>query len=169
MKKKYCDEYRYSRKKFDEHFIRKKQNFHDYVCANFWKLSQLEDVLSDFYLYWIEKEKFLNEDSFKDSYLLASLRNYCINRLKKHRNEISYLELNEANFVQDINDSNEHLISKAIKLIDKLPERCRKILIVSKANSMTFCETGKELNISINTVKSQMKIAKRKLKEQLSE
>ena len=50
------------------------------------------------------------------------------------------------------------------KVIDALPEGCRKIFVMSVIEGMSYTDTAKELGVSVNTVKSQVKIAYKKLK-----
>jgi RNA polymerase sigma-70 factor (ECF subfamily) len=60
----------------------------------------------------------------------------------------------------------EELITKAI---DALPEKCREIFIKSKLEGKKQKEIAEELNISINTIETQMGIAYKKLKSELKD
>ena len=58
----------------------------------------------------------------------------------------------------------EQILSKAI---DALPEKCREIFIKNKIEGKKQKEIAMELNISVNTVETQMGIAYKKLKTEL--
>ena len=60
----------------------------------------------------------------------------------------------------------EKLISRAL---DALPEKCRAIFIMSKIEGKKHNEIAQELNISINTVGSQIGIAYKKLRTELKD
>ena len=63
-------------------------------------------------------------------------------------------------------ESIEQILSKAI---DALPEKCREIFIKNKIEGKKQKEIAAELNISINTVETQMGIAYKKLKTELKD
>ena len=59
-------------------------------------------------------------------------------------------------------------IRKAIDVsINKLPERCRQIFVMSKIEEKSNQEIANELGISIKTVETQMRIALAKLRKDL--
>ena len=60
----------------------------------------------------------------------------------------------------------EQVLSKAI---DSLPEKCREIFIKNKIEGKKQKDIAAELNISVNTVESQMGIAYKKLKSELKD
>lgn len=61
----------------------------------------------------------------------------------------------------------EDTISEIYKAIDALPPQCREIFFRSKIEGKKHAEIAQELNISINTIESQMSIAYRKLRKSL--
>lgn len=63
-------------------------------------------------------------------------------------------------------ESIEQILSKAI---DALPKKCREIFIKNKIEGKKQKEIAAELNISINTVETQMGIAYKKLKTELKD
>lgn len=72
-------------------------------------------------------------------------------------------ELDEGIFEKD---DVEQLLSK---VIDSLPERCREIFLKSKIEGKKQKEIAEEMNISINTVETQMGIAYKKLRNELKD
>ena len=54
------------------------------------------------------------------------------------------------------------------RTISRLPDECRKIFLMACLDDMKYREIADVLNISINTVKTQMKIALRFLRENLT-
>ena len=51
------------------------------------------------------------------------------------------------------------MIEKVHKAIEKLPEKCRYIYLMKRYDDLKYHEIAEILNISINTVKTQMKRA----------
>ena len=54
------------------------------------------------------------------------------------------------------------------RMINRLPDECRKIFLMDSLDDMKYQEIASTLRISINTVKTQMKIALRFLREHLN-
>jgi RNA polymerase sigma-70 factor (ECF subfamily) len=52
-----------------------------------------------------------------------------------------------------------------INCINELPEACREIFLMSRDKEMKYTDISKKLDISVNTVKSQLKIALSRLRE----
>jgi RNA polymerase sigma-70 factor (ECF subfamily) len=53
--------------------------------------------------------------------------------------------------------------------INNLPDACRQIFILSRNENMKYNEIADKLGISVNTVKTQMKIALVRLRETLKD
>lgn len=60
----------------------------------------------------------------------------------------------------------EEILNNAI---NRLPERCREIFIMSRLQNLRYKEIAEKLNVSPNTVENQIVIALRKLKEDLKD
>ncbi len=54
------------------------------------------------------------------------------------------------------------------KAIDLLPEKCRQIFMMNKFDNLTYNEIAEIQNISINTVKTQLKRAIKSLSKNLA-
>ena len=74
------------------------------------------------------------------------------------------LEAFDEGFFSD--DDIEEIINKAV---ESLPEKCREIFIKSKIEGKKQKEIAKELNLSINTIETQMEIAYKKLRIELKD
>lgn len=136
----------------------------------------VQDVFADIW----EKRDLLSFHINLIAYLFMSIKNRCIDHLRsKIRNEEVTNDLQEefqmaarlkydALEAFDKNLFSEKDIEKVItNAIDNLPEKCREIFIKSKIEGKKHKEIAAELNVSINTIESQMSIAYRKLKQEL--
>ena len=64
--------------------------------------------------------------------------------------------------------SNES-VEEVENAINALPDQCREIFTMSRFDELTYEEIASQLNISINTVRTQISRALHKLREQLKE
>ena len=120
---------------------------------------------------WIERNKRQIETSLK-SYLYIMVKNHSLNYLKQEK-RMDYLEKR-----QDIQENfnippDEKLLEKELhtavhQAINKLPSQCRQIYLMKRYDDLKYTEIAEILNISINTVKTQMKRALKSLLKHLS-
>lgn len=60
-------------------------------------------------------------------------------------------------------------ISDAVNnAVNSLPEKCREIFLMNRTDGLTYSEIAEVLNVSINTVKTQMGRALKSIRKNLS-
>ena len=159
------------------YYYRMKRFAQEYVVLE----EDAENILQDVFLdFWEKRAEYLSYDN-PLAYLFTSIKNRCIDCLRRrmleqeavrHLKEAHLLTLQmnlnslEALKPDLINEDLEGMVTRAIQA---LPEKCREIFVKSKIEGMKQKAIADELNISINTVETQMKIAYKKLKEHLKE
>jgi RNA polymerase sigma-70 factor (ECF subfamily) len=105
------------------------------------------------------------------SFLYLTARNACFNYLKKLRR----ITEKQQQFIATYNDKEElandqiegELLHAVYKAIEKLPSESRKVIELMYLRGMKYKEIAEQLQISIETVKSQRKYALDKLRENL--
>lgn len=124
-----------------------------------------EDLVEECFLKaWRAIDSGVEIENFK-SYIYLLVRNECVSFLRR-KNET--VEIDEIPDVSDeIIDTSER-DARIWKAIDKLPEKCREIFLMSKRDGLTNEEIAEEMNISVKTVKNQMTKAYSRLREELS-
>ena len=137
-------------------------------------LELAKDIVQDVFVkIWEEKITFKNENNVK-AYLYTAVKNRSLDYLKSKRykatDKLSVLDIQKLEsepFFQ-----REVVVIEASKVIQQaietLPKRCTEILLLS-IQEYSNQDIATELNISINTVKAQKKIAYKKLKPILKE
>ena len=121
------------------------------------------------FTFWEKRKDFTHINALK-SFLYTSVRNKCLNHLKhqsvrkKHEAALVYELESDHSFSNHVVE--EETIAALLAEIKMLPESAQEIMILA-LNGMKNQEIADELNISINTVKTQKKIAYSKLKQKL--
>lgn len=122
-----------------------------------------EDIVQEVFIrIWERKLKISNQISL-DSYLYVAVRNSCISFNRKEKVTVGLervMHQAEENQVYDWNG--------IWKAINSLPLQCREVLVLVVFESMKYSEAAEKLGISVNTVKTQMKISYRELRKKLS-
>ncbi|MOA26710.1 RNA polymerase sigma factor [compost metagenome] len=123
---------------------------------------------------WNKRDQIQLKSSF-EAYAVRSVKNICITHIKRQRDLIIYQggELPEIAFDPDgtINDERlkAKIYSKLTEALNKLPAERKKLFLMSNVQGLTYAEIAERNNISVNTVKTQIKKAYATLRSQLSE
>lgn len=126
-----------------------------------------ESIMQDVYLKLWSTRRFIQPDRNFETYLFAIARNLVIDVMRKRLHKQKYLE----NLCRQLNEGQKNsldtktiveyseLEKKIIDLIDQLPEKRRAIFKLNRLEGLTYKEIAEKLNISENTVDSQMRKA----------
>lgn len=138
-----------------------------------------EEIIDDlFYHIWEIRKELEIRDDFK-SYLLRSTYNRCISHLRKLKKEqkiIRDLAINAGEEILQIHTVttplhllvSDELMTELNRTVEALPEQCKKIFLLKREEDLSYDEIAKRLKISKNTVKTQIKIALKKIREELN-
>ena len=131
-----------------------------------------ENIVQDVFVkLWTNRENCLITSSLK-SYLYAATRNTALNFLSREKKQLSTEDLMSDR--QDTTANPEEriieneMIDGVHKAIEKLPEKCRSIYLMKRYDDLKYHEIAEILDISINTVKTQMKRALKSLLKNLA-
>lgn len=130
-----------------------------------------QDIVSDcFVRIWERKDKIQIKTSI-EKYVLLSVRNSIYSYLRSPRSRKIDIELIlrrlENTPIEEYDIEKEETIQRVYKLIEELPEQRRRILEMATFKGMSYKDIAKKLNISVNTVKTQLSRAYRFLREKL--
>lgn len=129
--------------------------------------SLVQQVFMDF---WTNRENVVISTSVK-SYLYKTVRNRCIDVIRKEKDTILFSEsienINQIPF-RDLVEEAE-LNDRINASINQLPEKCREIFLLCRFEGLKYSEIAVRLGISVKTVEMQMGIALKRLREYLSD
>lgn len=156
-------------------------NYYNYLCFvafGFVKEKYIaEEIVSDVFFTLWKKRDTIQINTSISAYLIRSVKNRCINYRQQCKSEQRF---NQA-ITEKMNQYSSYdeypirgllineLSALIFKSIDNLPEQCRQTFLLSRDKNMKYEEIAQQLNISINTVKTQMKIALSKLRVSLKD
>ena len=137
-------------------------------------LEASEEIVQSFFVKFWEKRENLNGVHAKRSYFFTSIKNACLNQLKHIEIREEYKAYNKREMdaqefgIDDELEASE-LSEKIRESIDRMPEKRRKIFIMSRYDGLKYKEIADQLKISIKTVENQMGSAIKHLKMELSD
>lgn len=134
------------------------------------------DLVQETFCRFYENREKLNVSISLKSYLYKAVYNNCLDQIKHLKVEKNYMNEKIQDFYfskviqkpeAELALQNEELSKAVWEAIDKLPERCREIFVLSKIKGYTNKQIAEQLNISIKTVEAQMSTAFAKLRKEL--
>lgn len=152
---------------FNLFFRENMERLYLYAVAFVKEKAVAEDIVQEVFIYlWTNRSKITYTGSLY-AYLLLAVRNACIN-YKAHREvEEKYRKSVAVADESGISETEwEELRQKVMAAIGSLPPKCREIFILGAVEGLKYQEIADQLGISVNTVKTQMKYAYRKVKAQ---
>ncbi|MDR1937582.1 MAG: RNA polymerase sigma-70 factor [Tannerellaceae bacterium] len=152
---------------YSESMIRNSREAEDIVCNIFARL-------------WENREE-LNIKTSLEAYLVSTIHHHSINYLKHIRIEDKYweeaqyrLKHSDMLFPEDSSNPLTVVITNEVnesieKSIASLPPQCREVFLLNKYDGLSYNEIAQKLDISINTVRTQITRAMRKMRDSLSQ
>jgi RNA polymerase sigma-70 factor, ECF subfamily len=136
--------------------------------------SDAEEIVSDVFVrLWNLRERIEITISVK-TYLIKAVRNASLNYIEQNvKRQKSTESLSSADLKVLAWDSDYplgHLYEEELQdilanCINDLPQSCREIFLLSRDKDMKYTDISNNLGISVNTVKSQIKIALSRLRD----
>ncbi len=134
--------------------------------------SVVEDLVQESFITLWEKRNEIKITTKLEAYLFATIRNRTISylrgvKIKSVEIEKAILELKDAN--DETINKDEELAIRINKAIEKLAPKCKEIFLLAYVKKLSYQEIADQLSVSKNTVKTQMGIAYRILRQELKE
>ncbi|MCU4154352.1 RNA polymerase sigma-70 factor [Carboxylicivirga sp. A043] len=147
--------------------------YYDYafdVACLYCSFQDAEEVISDvFAKLWINRQKLEGISNFK-SYLFISLKNQCLNYLRKKKIDTLSIENSFNQIANRENDPHfqieiEELTTKVEDVIAELPPKCKEAFLLVREEGLKYKEAAKKLSISENTLDVHLKKATKRILE----
>ncbi len=150
---------------FAEHYVKEK--------------AMAEEIVGNFFMNLWEKRITIEIKGPVKSYFYSSVHNQCIKYLEhlkvmKKYEEYALSRLRSKELLAPLSNAYPlaNLISQEIvedieRSISELPEKCREIFCLSRFEEMSYEDISAKLDVSVNTVRTQMARALQKLRESL--
>ena len=128
-----------------------------------------EEVVQEVFMQLWEQQVDPSSIRNPHSYLATLVKNriYDVIRhrsvVRAHEERVRY-EMEVADLKDLTDEEREAMISQAWRLVQSLPEEAREIFLLATMEGLKYSEIAERKGISINTVKTQLRIARKKLR-----
>lgn len=133
--------------------------------------AEAEDIVQDVFIYlWTNRDKIAYTGSVY-AYLCRAVKNSCIDYKLHEKVEERYRQEMMALVQEDTGEEDdfEELYARLQEVMNTLPPKCREIFVLGCVEGMSYKEIAEQLDISVNTVKTQMKTAYKKIKDEFGD
>lgn len=155
-----------------EYFFKKyMQMLYTYALGFVDEKSVAEDIIQDVFVQFWHKREQIQYTTSVYSYLQRMVKNACINMRRheevkrRYEQEVKYME-EEAFDWREVEEL-QKLQQKLFDAMDRLPERCREIFIMSCVDGLKYREIAARMGITENTIKTQIKLGYKKLRDEM--
>jgi RNA polymerase sigma-70 factor (ECF subfamily) len=159
-----------SSKAFEQLFLNYHKKLYNFCKQILNSKEESENLVQSVFMEIWKNRIGIDEEKSFNGYLFKIAKSRVYNTLRKKINEKVYLEyIAGNNNIQEIADGYEskQLADTLENLIDSMPERRKEIFRLSRDKGLTYKEIAKQLQISENTVDTQIRNALDFLREKL--
>ena len=159
------------------------KSVHSLVWQKIGDYHDAEDIMQDAFLQAFQKLSTLKNPNQFAAWLYVIANRLCIDWIRKQdwmrRQEFvmqsledtPVTEIEKSSYVHHVSEqwemeSTEHSHTLVKNLLEKLPERERTVVMLYYLNEMTTKEIGKFLGVSVNTITSRLRRARKRLQEE---
>ena len=126
----------------------------------------VKEIVNDVFLRIWERRTLLDIRYGIKPYLYRCVHNSCLDHLKtkKFNRQNQLVDISEK--IKELPDNDDEYILTQLSLnqlekeimagIDNLPQKCREVFLLSRFELLSYNEISEKLNISVNTVKTQI-------------
>lgn len=139
-----------------------------------------ENIIQDVFVGLWERKDTLDCIENMNAYIYRLAKNKCLDHLKHKIVKEKFIANAQSAYEQELslklrsleNIDVEHLSEEKMEkiilnAINSLPKKCREIFLLSRYDGLRYKEISEKLDISINTVETQMCIALKKLRSSI--
>jgi RNA polymerase sigma-70 factor (family 1) len=143
---------------------------YSFLCAVAYKVvedeDQAKDIVQNFFLYCLDRFSTLQVNTNFKSYAFRAIRNASLSH-KKKMSKIDYddelLQHAAANLAcgSDLDTQEREEARNAVlwQIIGQMPEKRRHVFLLSNKDGLKYTEIAAQLDISVNTVKTHIKLS----------
>ena len=150
------------------------RSHYSFLCATAYYVvgdeDAAKDIVQDFFLYCWDKRFMIQITQNFKSYAARAVRNACLNSLKK-KGKVIFND--PSSFVDDglpppeeDKELEETRNAALWAAIGRLPVQRQRIFLLSNRDDLKYKDIADQLNISVNTVKTQIKLAYQYLRKE---
>jgi len=157
---------------FTEIYLRYAQKLAGFAASKLYSLDDARDLLHDLFVGFWEDRDNINISSNLQSYLFTILRRRIIDKIRKNVTREEYAVMLQSLTTTPYSTTEQLVAEKDLKqqiqkALNDLPPRVKEIYQLSREENLNTREIAEKLNLSEQTVKNQLTVALKHLRQVL--
>lgn len=131
---------------------------------------EAKEIVQEVFIKLWEKRETIDPEKKLDSFIYTTAKNMAFNTIRKRQIHSKYVD--EQSFIgaDPGRGADDNIISKETELLfnlvmNSMPSQRRKVFTLSRNEGLTYEQIAQEMGISLDTVKSHMKLALRDIRD----
>lgn len=158
---------------FTEIYSRYAEKLAGFAASKLYSLDDSRDLLHDLFVAFWENRDSLNIRSNLQSYLFTILRRRIVDKIRKNITREEYAVMLQSLTTPHYSTTEQQIAEKDLKqqiqnALNDLPPRVQEIYHLSREENLNTREIAEKLNLSEQTVKNQLTVALKHLRQVLS-
>ncbi|WP_051315348.1 RNA polymerase sigma factor [Algoriphagus terrigena] len=161
---------------FSELFKRYHSKLVSFASCFLTDYEEAEDMVSEVFVKLLQKEGQLQDIENFEGYLYYSVKNQCLNQLKKNKRknrlftQLDYQDLSTGEYTQPLQQLlTMELRQRIASCVDSLPHKRKLVYKMIKDDGLKIAEVAKLLDIADKTVKKHLELAVRDLRAEIEQ
>ncbi len=135
------------------------------------------EIVEDFFVYFWENLQKIEINTSLNAYFFKSIHNRCLKEIRHELIKQKYENFTKLSVDNNFYDTEipisplltQELQQKIDFAVNQLPHQCKEIFTLSRFEDLSYKEIAEKLQLSENTVKTQIKRALKKLRTELAD
>ncbi|MCC8426489.1 RNA polymerase sigma-70 factor [Mucilaginibacter sp. UR6-11] len=158
---------------FTEIYRRYAAKLASFASSRLYDLEEARDIIHDVFVKFWEQRKLLKIDRNLEAYLFTLVRYRIVDKIRKNITSEAYAELTLALQTTFADEIEQQIAAKELKqqigkAIDELSPRVKEIYQLSREENLSISEIAVKLQLSEQTVKNQLTVALKHLRQSLT-
>lgn len=149
--------------------------YYKMLCVNAYfyveEEEEAKELVQQFFVEFWEKRTYLHLEGDIKGYLYQAVKNKCLNRLRKWENEQKLAERLQTETCRIAEEEDREVIENIYEMLDKalheLPMQRREALTMVYMQDKRYRDAAQTMGISINSLKTHLKLGLKNLRERL--
>lgn len=132
---------------------------------------EAKDTVQDVFLNFWNKKAYqsIKDDKALKTYLYRSIKNTSLNKIRKRKLvELEIDQLTNEIIEEETQNYDENILQEILQEIHKLPQQIKEVVISVLINKKRYKEVADDMEISVNTVKSYLRVGIKSLREKFA-
>lgn len=148
-----------------EHILENKEKYYRIACCYVYQNDAALDIIQNAICKALENYRSIKNDKAVKAWFYRILINECLSYIKKAKREIPFetMDFKEELYYEEAYEPKLEVFQK----VCGLPEKMKSIIILHYYEQMTLIEISQILDVNLNTVKSRLYAALRRLRKEM--